>query len=157
MYFWNTKALAHELAQDTLKPQHYKNYYLIGAVVISLVYYLAMFNPYFDVRVALFECVMTVMIMVVGVQSAYQANGGDTGRHFINRVTALSFPILIKTTLWAVLFGLLIAIIYVVFDLEGSIFDLWYEWLVSGFTILMQLVFFTRLRFYLKKVADKQI
>jgi len=38
MYYWNTKALAHELAEDTLSKQHYKNYYLAAALVVSAVY-----------------------------------------------------------------------------------------------------------------------
>ena len=29
MYFWNTKALAHELSSNTLDKKHYKNYDLI--------------------------------------------------------------------------------------------------------------------------------
>ena len=79
MYYWNTKALAHELAEDTLSKQHYKNYYLAAALVVSAVYYYGMYSPYYDVRVIGVEAVLTLVIMLIGVQRVYQANGGDQG------------------------------------------------------------------------------
>ncbi|ESK55115.1 hypothetical protein F990_02153 [Acinetobacter tjernbergiae DSM 14971 = CIP 107465] len=45
MYYWNTKALAHELAEDTLSKQYHKNYYLAAALVVSAVYYYGMYSP----------------------------------------------------------------------------------------------------------------
>lgn len=59
MYFWSTKVLAHELANNTLDKKHYKNYYLVTAVLITLVYYYGMYSPYFDVRVIGFEAIIT--------------------------------------------------------------------------------------------------
>ena len=45
MYFWNTKALAHELSSNTLDKKHYKNYYLVTALLVSVVYYYGMYSP----------------------------------------------------------------------------------------------------------------
>ena len=79
MYYWNTKALAHELAEDTLSKQHYKNYYLAAALVVSAVYYYGMYSPYSDIRVIGIEAALTLLIMLIGIQRTYQANGADQG------------------------------------------------------------------------------
>ncbi|WP_336035529.1 hypothetical protein [Acinetobacter bereziniae] len=157
MYFWNTKALAHELAEDTLEKRHYKNYYLIAALVVSAVYYYGMFSPYYDARVIGLEGILTLIIMFVGIQRCYAANGGDEGVHFMNRVTALSFPILLQTTVAGIAFGLILLGIYQFFNLENTAFEMWYEWCVSAFTIFLQIVFFTRLNQYMKRVANHTI
>ena len=157
MYFWNTKALAHELAEDSLEKRHYKNYYLLAALVVSAVYYYGMFSPYYDVRVIGLEAVLTLVIMFIGIQRTYVANGGDKGINFMNRITALSFPILLQTTVAGIVFGLLLLGIYQYFGLENTAFDMWYEWCISAFTIFLQLLFFTRLNMYMKRVAEYTI
>lgn len=157
MYFWNTKALAHALSEDTLEKRHYKNYYLIAALVVSAVYYYGLFSPYYDVRVIGLEAVLTLIIMFVGIQRTYVANGGDQGEHFMNRVTALSFPILLQTTVAGIVFGLILLGIYQFFHLENTVFDYFYEWCVSAFTIFLQILFFTRLNMYMKRIAEHTI
>lgn len=157
MYYWNTKALAHELAEDTLSKQHYKNYYLAAALVVSMVYYYGMYSPYSDARVIGVEAVLTLLIMVIGIQRTYQANGGDQGTHFLNRITALSFPILMQTTVAGMVFGIVLLAIYQYFGLADTVFDMWYEWCVSAFTIFLQILFFTRLIAYMKRVATHTI
>ena len=157
MYFWNTRALAHELAEDSLEKRHYKNYYLLAALVVSAVYYYGMFSPYYDVRVIGLEAVLTLVIMFIGIQRTYVANGGDEGINFMNRITALSFPILLQTTVAGIVFGLLLLGIYQYFGLENTAFDMWYEWCISAFTIFLQLLFFTRLNMYMKRVAEYTI
>lgn len=157
MYYWNTKALAHELAEDTLSKQHYKNYYLAAALVVSVVYYYGMYSPYSDARVIGVEAVLTLLIMVIGIQRTYQANGGDQGTHFLNRITALSFPILMQTTVAGMVFGIVLLAIYQYFGLADTVFDMWYEWCVSAFTIFLQILFFTRLIAYMKRVATHTI
>lgn len=157
MYYWNTKALAHELAEDTLSKQHYKNYYLAAALVVSVVYYYGMYSPYSDARVIGVETVLTLLIMVIGIQRTYQANGGDQGIHFLNRITALSFPILMQTTVAGMVFGIVLLAIYQYFGLADTVFDMWYEWCVSAFTIFLQILFFTRLIAYMNRVATHTI
>ena len=157
MYYWNTKALAHELAEDTLSKQHYKNYYLAAALVVSAVYYYGMYSPYYDVRVIGVEAVLTLVIMLIGVQRVYQANGGDQGIHFLNRITALSFPILMQNTVFGVVFGVVLLAIYQYFGLAQTAFEMWYEWCVSAFTIFLQVLFFTRLVSYMKRVKAHTI
>ncbi len=157
MYFWNTKALAHELAEDTLEKQHYKNYYLIAALVVSAVYYYGMYSPYYDVRVIGVEALLTLIIMVIGIERTYKANGGDNGIHFLNRVTALSFPILLQTTVAGIVFGLALLGLYQLLNLADTAFDLWYEWCVSAFTVFLQLLYFIRLNKYMKRVAEHTI
>ncbi|MGA6135267.1 hypothetical protein ACPER7_03080 [Acinetobacter dispersus] len=157
MYYWNTKALAHELAEDTLSKQHYKNYYLAAALVVSVVYYYGMYSPYVDVRVIGLEAALTLMIMVIGIQRTYEANGGDQGIHFLNRITALSFPILMQTTVAGIVFGVVLLAIYQYFALAQTAFEMWYEWCVSAFTIFLQILFFTRLAAYMKRVAAHTI
>ncbi|MCH7385648.1 hypothetical protein MMP71_17540 [Acinetobacter dispersus] len=157
MYYWNTKALAHELAEDTLSKQHYKNYYLAAALVVSVVYYYGMYSPYVDVRVIGIEAALTLVIMVVGIQRTYQANGGDQGIHFLSRITALSFPILMQTTVAGIVFGIVLLAIYQYFALEQTAFEMWYEWCVSAFTVFLQILFFTRLAAYMKRVAAHTI
>lgn len=157
MYYWNTKALAHELAEDTLSRQHYKNYYLVAALVVSVVYYYGMYSPYYDMRVIGVEAALTLVIMVIGIQRTYQANGGDEGMNFLNRITALSFPILMQNTVFGVVFGLVLLGIYQYFGLAQTAFEMWYEWCVSAFTIFLQILFFTRLVSYMKRVAAHTI
>ena len=157
MYYWNTKALAHELAEDTLSKQHYKNYYLAAALVVSTVYYYGMYSPYSDIRVIGIEAVLTLLIMLFGIQRTYQANGADQGVHFLNRITALSFPILMQNTVFGIVFGLVLLGIYQYFGLAQTAFEMWYEWCVSAFTIFLQILFFTRLVSYMKRVAAHRI
>lgn len=157
MYFWNTRALAHELAEDSLEKRHYKNYYLLAALVVSAVYYYGMFSPYYDVRVIGLEAVLTLVIMFIGIQRTYVANGGDEGINFMNRITALSFPILLQTTVAGIVFGVVLLGIYQYFGLENTVFVMWYEWCVSAFTIFLQILFFTRLNMYMKRVAEHTI
>lgn len=157
MYFWNTKALAHELSANTLEKKHYKNYYMMTALLVTVVYYYGMYSPYYDVRVIGVEGLITLAIMAFGIQSAYKANGGDHGEHFVSRITALSFPILVQTTAAGVVFGLILLGAYYGLNLDESKFDLWYEWLISAFTIFLQILFFTRLVSYMKRVKDHTI
>lgn len=157
MYYWNTKALAHELAEGTLSKQHYKNYYLAAALLVSAVYYYGMYSPYYDVRVIGIEAALTFLIMVVGIQRTYQANGGNQGIHFLNRITALSFPILMQNTVFGVVFGLVLLAIYQYFGLAQTAFEMWYESCVSAFTIFLQILFFTRLVSYMKRVVAHEI
>lgn len=157
MYFWNTKALARELSANTLQKKHYKNYYLVTALLVSMLYYYGMYSPYYDLRIIAFESILTLIILATGIQTAYRANGGDEGEHFVSRITALSFPILVQTTLAGAVFGILVLAAYFAFNLEGSIFDLWYEWAISLFTLFLQILFFSRLVFYMKLVATHKI
>lgn len=157
MYFWNTKALASELSQNTLEKKHYKNYYLMTALLITVVYYYGMYSPYGDVRVIGGEGILTLCIMFMGIQKAYAANGGDTGEHFLGRITALSFPILVQTTVAGFVFGVVLLSLYFGLNLEGTAFDDWFEWCISAFTIFLQILFFTRLISYMKRVADHSI
>ena len=157
MYFWKTKDLAHELSHNTLEKKHYKNYYLMTALLITLVYYYGMYSPYGDIRVIGVEGLLTLCIMFIGIQKAYTANGGDAGEHFLGRITALSFPILVQTTVAGIVFGFILLGLYFGLDLENTAFDLWFEWCISAFTIFLQILFFTRLVSYMKRVADHSI
>ncbi len=75
----------------------------------------------------------------------------------MNRITALSFPILIQTTVAGVVFGVVLLLIYQYFGLAQTAFAIWYEWCVSAFTIFLQILFFTRLVSYMKRVAAHTI
>lgn len=157
MYFWKTKELAHELSANTLEKKHYKNYYLMTALLVSVVYYYGMYSPYFNVNVIAVEGLVTLVIMALGIQAAYRANGGDQGEHFMGRITALSFPILVQTTVAGIVFGAILLSLYFALNLEGTAFDAWYEWAISAFTVFLQILFFTRLVFYMRRVAAHTI
>jgi len=47
--------------------------------------------------------------------------------------------------------------LYFAFNLEGTAFDDWYEWTISLFTIFLQILFFTRLVSYMKRVKAHTI
>ena len=124
---------------------------------MSAVYYYGMYSPYSDIRVIGIEAALTLLIMLIGIQRTYQANGADQGVHFLNRVTALSFPILMQNTVFGIVFGLVLLGIYQYFGLAQTAFEMWYEWCVSAFTIFLQILFFTRLVSYMKRVAAHRI
>ena len=157
MYIWNTKALAHELANETLTQKHYKNYYLATAVFISVIYYYGIYSPYFNEWVILTESICTLLIMIWGVNSAYQANGGDEGKVFIKRITALSFPILVQTSVAGFVFAIVLGSAYQFFPEAVVWLDAWYEWCVCLFTLILQVLFFTRLISYIKRIVQHQI
>lgn len=157
MYIWNTKALAHELAAETLAQKHYKNYYLATALFISFVYYYGIYSPYNNEWVIVVEGILTLFIMLIGINSAYLANGGDQGKQFIKRITALSFPILIQNAVAGMVFVALLGMIYYFLPQYMDWFDPWYEWSVCLFTLILQILFFTRLSFYMQRVANHQI
>ncbi|KAA8734515.1 hypothetical protein F4V57_06035 [Acinetobacter qingfengensis] len=157
MHIWNTKALAHELAQNALTQRQYKNYYLGTALLISALYYYAMYSPYYNPAVILFEGVLTIIIMLFGINRAYQINGAEQGEFFIQRITALSFPIMLQTSVAGIIFALLLLNIFDIFNLSIFWLDVWYEWCVSAFTVLLQVIFFVRLSKYMHRVAQHQI
>ena len=77
--------------------------------------------------------------------------------NFLGRITALSFPILVQTTVAGVVFGAVLLGLYFAFNLEGTAFDNWYEWTISLFTIFLQILFFMRLVSYMKRVKAHTI
>lgn len=96
MYFWNTKALAHELSSNTLDKKHYKNYYLVTALLVSVVYYYGMYSPYGDVRVIGVEGLLTLLIMFIGIPSTTQV-AGDASVYQIKFKLKKKMPVKSKT------------------------------------------------------------
>jgi len=58
---------------------------------------------------------------------------------------------------FGVVFGVVLLAIYQYFGLAQTAFEMWYEWCVSAFTIFLQVLFFTRLVSYMKRVAADRI
>ncbi len=148
MYIWNTKKLAAKIKDGNVGQGERKKYYLAVSIFITLTMYLNILFPRYNMSAVLVEVIATIGILIFGVSITYQSNQGDNGIDYISRVTALSFPIMIKLFLLSFLGGLLIGILSETMKISVSIM----EWFIIGFTLLIHIIYFWRINIYMKHI-----
>lgn len=148
MYLWNTEFLATDIKNGNVSEREWKNYYLAISVFFTLALYLAVLIPTGSVISVLVEAIAMVGVLIFGVSITYQSNKGDNGVDYIPRMTALSLPITIKLLLLSVLFGFLVGIV----DEAASFSEAAFDWLMTGFVVAMEALFFWRLNVHVKRI-----
>lgn len=148
MHILNTGRLVSDLAKGNISESKSAEYYLANAVLGTLwAQYLHYFNEPTRDGWFFVQCAATLIVVVLGVASAYRANGGPDGRDFLLRTACLSVPIALKVNaLSAGLVWLCDAYYFRVFDeltvrSAHGLFDLMVFMWGPGFTAL----FFWRL------------
>ena len=103
--FWNTKALAHDLAHEGVRERDAFLYYVMNSVMWTLMGY---YGYYFGARIGwlfFYEILVVLVITVFGLARCYEANGGSSGQQFVLRATCLSFPIGLKINIASIFLG----------------------------------------------------
>jgi len=148
MYLWKTKLLVNEIKSQSVSPKEWKKYYLAVSIFMTLGVYLAVLTPRENMVSVLVEAILMIGILIVGVGITYQSNQGDDGIDYISRMTALSFPVLIKMLLISVLGGIIIGVLSV----AGSFSEELVEWCFVLFAVIIQVLFFLRINICIKSI-----
>jgi len=142
IHFWNTRALADELARDQVQERDAFLYFLANSVMWTTVLY---YSIYWGARggwLFFYEFAVALVITVFGLLRCYEANGAARGSHFVLRATCLSFPIGLKVNSASILLGW--ALFYLLpqyvdatlFRDPGRVYDLISFTWVAAFTFL---------------------
>lgn len=146
MYFWKTHQLVSDLTMGSLKERDLKNYYLATSFLISVAYYAALLGPRENLYALAVEAIGVLAVMIVGLNVAFTANGGASGTRFLEKIIAISFPLLVKFLIAGFVLGILVVLLEVAGLDTGQV-----EWVLSISTIVLQVAFFSRLVTHVKK------
>jgi hypothetical protein len=150
MYFWNTKALSEDIKNSKLSDNDWKNYYLAGSIFITLSMYLVALSPRENGTSVLLEAILMIGILIFGISTTFNTHqaGGNNISNYISKMTALSFPLMVKffTLSFFVGFGLAVA--------EGAGFLLGFsqEWVIFVLSVSVQALMFWRLNCHLQSI-----
>lgn len=155
MYFWNTAKLIDDLKNNRLTEENFKNYYIVIGLFTIIGMYAIHLVPRINTESVIVEFILSIGILISGINALFTANGANNGKHFLNRVISLILPISIK--LLVLSFIPYIVILGIFQYLTGSfdnpeIVDPRLEWLETSVSIAIQLLTFWRLYVALKKV-----
>lgn len=151
MYIWKTESLATEIKENSLGRKEWKKYYLALTIFMTVALYLTALSPREAMLPLFVEAILSIGVLIFGIQVTYQSNRGDDGVDYIARITALSFPLTIKFFLLTLLLGGLMGFIAGATALvEGVI-----AWLMVGLVIMTQVAFFWRLNVHISFINNE--
>ena len=140
MYLWKTSRLVAELRNGSLNEADLKNYYLATSAIFLAGYYLSLLAPPQTLSALAFEAVGSLVVTIIGVNYAFNANGGNAGSFFVNKAVSISFPLLIKVMVASIAFGILLDLA------EGAgATELQLQWITSISIVVIEVCFFVRL------------
>ena len=160
MYFWNTNKLIDDLKNERLADRDYKNYYLVSASVTCLMMFSMRFSPVVDVVPSIIDIVISLIMLIIGMNRCFAANGGNNGTQFLNRLICLFLPIGVKMLLAYLLFFIFIVIGFIFsarFIDVNQIPELikpYQGWVTLFLSIFMQVIMYWRFCVALKKIND---
>jgi len=158
MYFWNTKKLIDDLRNNRLTEQNYKNYYLVSSVFMLIMMFAMRFAPVDGELPNLIDAVLSTIILIVGINFCFKANGGNQGKQFVSRLICLFLPIGIRFIL---AYFLLFLSLILVFILTARFIDStqilalitpYQKWGMLIISILMQVMMYWRFCVALKAI-----
>jgi hypothetical protein len=158
MYFWNTNKLIDDLKNERLADRDYKNYYLVSASVTCLMMFAMRFSPVVDVVASIIDIVISLMMLIIGMNLCFAANGGNDGNQFLNRLICIFLPIGVKLLLAYLLFFLFIVIGFIFaarFIDANQIPELitpYQSWVTLFLSIFMQIIMYWRFCVAFKKI-----
>lgn len=150
MYIWKTTELANEIKENTLTEKDWKQYYLAGSIVMIIALYLTQLEPRIEINTQslIVEAVLMVVIAVIGINITFKTNQNNNGSNFVARIIALSLPIIIKSTVFLVLFFIALGVVAEVAELSTESID----WLMVIFTVLIEALIFWRINVHLNYI-----
>lgn len=149
MYYWKTKNLATQIKEGNISQELKKNYYIATSIIASIFISMASANGTQDGMATLAECILLIIIMVIGINITFKSNGGNQGVSYISRVVMLSLPILIKLFILCFLGGIAIGVFFVA---SGNIDVILNQWGLTFISALSQVLFFWRINVHLRNI-----
>ena len=145
MYIWKTDKLSSDIKENTLTEKDWKDYFLASAILISLSMYMIQTLPRTNMLSLMVEAILMIAITVIGINIAFNANHENKGTNFVARITALSFPLSIKIIATSFVFGIILGFLNEMdpISTENE------EWAYTAFTVLIQILFFWRIKVHL--------
>lgn len=108
MYFWDSRRLAKDLRNDAVPAATLRNH-LIAWLLIGLPGSFHPIGPTVSGEASdagyWHEALLigfSIVIIIIGIRRAYQANGGDQGRRFVEKSVALLLPLTIQAAVFFV-------------------------------------------------------
>ena len=150
MYLWKINNLVSELREESLTQENFKNYYLVTSVSLLLFSYLLALDTPTNLTHYWADAIGTILVTIVGLNLAFNANGGNTGKNFLNKTVSLAVPLMIRLGVA----GTLVMIPFVVLEVFFSM-SISEEWFLSIFTLSVNIIFFWRLVVHLKNTNIK--
>lgn len=158
MYFWNTKKLINDLKNDRLSERDYKNYYLVSSVFMFIIMFAMRFNPVIDVVPNLIDAVLSILLLIVGVNLCFDANGRNQGKQFLNRLICIFLPIGVRF-IFAYLLLLLFIVIFFILTAKfieptqiPALIAPYKNWVGIFISILFQVIMYWRFCVALKAI-----
>jgi len=148
MYIWKTESLATDIKNNNVGAGELKNYYLTLSIFMTITMYITAISPRENMLMVLVELIALIGILIFGVSITYQSNKGDEGVDYISRMTILSLPITVKVFSVSLFVGIVCGILGEALKLPDDVI----EWLMVGFVILIQIVFFWRLNCHIRYI-----
>jgi ABC-type antimicrobial peptide transport system permease subunit len=146
MYYWKTQDLATQIKEGDISEELKKNYYVATSIIATAFMYIAIAGGTQDGVATLTECILLIIVTVLGINITFKSNGGDNGANYISRVVMLSLPLLIKIVIFSFLGGIVIGI--AAGASEETDLDL-SQWGVTAVSVLAQVFFFWRINVHL--------
>lgn len=159
MYFWNTKKLIDDLRNERLSEQNYKNYYLVSSVFMVIIMFAMRLNPIVDIGPSLINTFQSIVILIVGTNFCFKANGGNQGKQFLNRLICIFLPIGVKffVAYLLILFFIILGFVISTKFIEPSIIPVLIEpyknWVNFFISIVIQVVMYWRFCIALKAIS----
>jgi hypothetical protein len=148
MFIWKTTELANEIKENTLTEKDWKQYYLAGTILVTISFYIALLEERINTQSLIVEAVLMVVIAVIGINITFKTNQNNNGSNFVARIIALSLPIIIKSTVFLVLFFIALGVVAEVAELSTESID----WLMVIFTVLIEALIFWRINVHLNYI-----
>ena len=101
----NTKGLVNELAAGKVTEKEGFQYFLANTLLWTITLYYGIFIGANISWIFLLELIIVLLITIVGLAKAFEANGGANGTNFIFRATCLSFPVGVKISILSIALG----------------------------------------------------
>lgn len=122
MHILNTRLLAEDLAHGRVSTRDKAYYLLLGWVLwIAIGYSTLVYSSASRTWLGVFEAFMIIVIAVLGIQSCYEAGGGDQNDSFVVDFTCLLVPLTIKV--YAVVWGLYWLFVWGYYAMASTTFE----------------------------------
>ena len=105
IHFFNTRSLATQLALGKVDELLTFQYFFANNILWTLTLYYGLLSGAKLSWLLVLEIVIVIVITVLGLRRAFDANGGPSGQGFVIRATCLLFPIGIKITVASIALG----------------------------------------------------
>ena len=111
MYFWDSRQLAKDLRDDAVPARTLRNYLMALLIVGAPTVFLALGGGSPPDAWDGAYVIAQVILIIIGVQRAYQANDGDQGSRFVEKSVALMLPLTMQSlVLGMAVVGILLAL-----------------------------------------------